>query len=233
MRVTSLGRYHAASDVVWIRTVQLIGDPQAERQRWPSLEHWIDLTTSLDPKFETPYFFGATLLVSDPARAEAADQLLVRGQQAFPTTFSFPMMRGFVAYFARLDPAGAAVHYHAAAKLPRAPRYLEQFAKRLETQAHTCGEMLRNLNALAAEETPEKRRAMLAEREPIVIACVEGQLKNAAGAYRNEHGKNGSLDELRAAGLVTGELYAPSGRCWVVRGGRPTLQPCPAREAKP
>ena len=231
-RGAALGRSYAAADVAWLRTVQLIGDPVAERLRWPSLEEWVDLTTRLDPTFVAPYFFGAAMLVGDTERARNVDQILRRGQEAMPVSFSFPMMRGFIAYFALLDPAAAATHYREAAGLPGAPRYLEAFASRLETQVHTCGQMLKDLNALAAEEGVDRRRAMLAEREPILVACVEGQLKNAAGAYRNAHGRNGSLAELREAGLVTGELFAPKGRCWVVNGGRPALVPCPA-EARP
>lgn len=232
-RVAALGRSHAAADVIWLRTVQLIGDPKAERRRWPSLEHWVDLTTRLDPAFATPYFFGAALLVGDPKRVAIADQLLERGQAAIPNDFSFPMMRGYIAYFGRLDPAGAAAQYRAASRLPGAPRYLEAFATRLETQAHNCTELLRNLSALAAAETPERRRAMLAEREPIAIGCVEGSLKNAAGAYRNRYGRDGTLEELRAEGLLSGQLYAPPGQCWKLSSGRPSLGPCATNEGRP
>ncbi len=233
VRTAALGRTFAASDVMWLRTVQVMGDPALERRHWPGLESWVDVTTLLDPTFETPYFFGTALLVADPARAEVADRLLERGQRAFPDRFSFPMMRGFIAYFSRLDPASAAVHYHEAARLPDAPPHLEAFARRLETQVHTCSEMLRNLGALAAQETPDKQRALLAEREPILIGCAEGQLKNAAAAFRNRQGRDGSLEELAAAGLVGGDLYTPMGRCWIVTAGRPSLVPCAASEGPP
>lgn len=233
VRAVSLGRSFAASDVIWLQTVQLMGDPVAEQRRWPGLEGWVDLTTRLDPAFETPYFFGAALLVSDPARASIVDQLLARGQNELPDHYLFPMMRGFIAYFSRLDPAAAAVHYRHAASLPGAPPFYQQFARRLETQAHSCNEMLRNLTALAAAETPEKQRALLADREPIVLSCVEGQLRNAAAAFRTREFRDASLEDLRAAGLVAGELYAPPGRCWVVEGGRPSLVPCDDAEGPP
>ena len=232
-RVAALGRSYAAADVIWLQTIQIIGDPKAEQRHWPSLEHWVDLTTRLDPAFATPYFFGAALLVGDPKRVEVADQLIERGQAAIPEDFSFPMMRGYIAYFGRLDPAAAAVQYRTAARLPGAPRYLEAFATRLETHAHNCTELLRNLSALAAAETPERRRAMLAEREPIAVGCVEGYLKNAAGAYRNRVGRDGTLEELRAEGLVSGPLYAPPGQCWKLRCGSPSLSPCPPAEGAP
>lgn len=232
-RAAALGRSYAAADVTWLRTVQLMGDPVLERARWPHLEEWVDLTTRFDPSFATPYHFGALLLVGDPSRAKVADRLLARGEEAQPTSFSLPAMRGFIAYFSQLDPATAAVHYHRAARLPGAPPFFEAFARRLEHQGHTCAQMLRDLNSLAAGETAEKRRALLAGREQIVLGCVEGQLKNAASAYRTRHGSNGSLDELRAAGLLTEEPFAPPGRCWQVAGGRPSLMSCPTSEGGP
>ncbi len=69
--------------------------------------------------------------------------------------------------------------------------------------------------------------------DDVVLGCVEGQLKNAAAAYRTRHGTNGSLDELRAAGLVTEEPLAPPGQCWVVVDGNPSLIACPATEPPP
>ncbi len=118
-------------------------------------------------------------------------------------------------------------------RLEGAPPFLEAFAKRLEHQGHTCAEMLRDLHAIATAETADRRKALLAGRERVVLGCVEGQLKNAAAAYRTRHGTNGSLDELRAAGLVTEEPLAPPGQCWVVVDGNPSLIACPATEPPP
>ncbi|MBI1949162.1 MAG: hypothetical protein HYS27_25970 [Deltaproteobacteria bacterium] len=232
-RAAALGRTYAASDLAWLRTVQLMGDPVLEQARWPHLEEWVDLTTRFDPTFETPYHFGALLLVGDPVRAQVADRMLARGEVAQPTSFSLPAMRGFIAYFSQLDPAAAALHYHRAARLPGAPPFFEAFARRLEHQGQTCAQMLRDLNSLAAGETAEKRRALLAGREQIVLGCVEGQLKNAASVYRTRHGRNGSLDELRAAGLLAEEPFAPPGRCWQVVSGRPSLVSCAPPGAGP
>lgn len=233
VRACSLGRTYAGADIAWLRTVQLLGDEALERQRWPHLEHWVDLTTALDPTFETPYYFGSVLLVGDAARAQVADRLLQRGQAALPDRYSLPALRGYIAYFSRLDPVTAAVHYRAAALLPGAPHFFETFANRLERQGHTCAEMLRNLNALAAVESAEKRQALLAGRETIVLGCVGGQLKNAASAFRLRTGSDGSLDELRRAGLVTEEPFAPPGRCWEISEGRPALVACTAVEPAP
>lgn len=232
-RVAALGRSYAAADVMWLTTVQLMGDPRAEAKRWPGLEDWIDLTTRLDPTFETPYYYGALLLVGEPERAAKADLLLARGQRALPTSFSLPAMRGFIAYFTLLDPAQAAVHYREAAALPGAPPFLEAFARRLEHQGHTCREMLRNLAALAAEADPHRRAALLAGREAMLLGCVEGQLKAAASAFRTRKGRDGTLEEVRAAGLITDEPWAPSGKCWRLESGRPFLEPCSAQEASP
>lgn len=233
-RAAALGRTFAAADLIWLRTVQIIGDGPMIARRWPQLEHWVDLSTRLDPAFETPYFFGAVLLAGDRERAHVTDALLERGQRALPNVYSLPMMRGYIAYFSRMDPAAAAVHYATAAQLPGAPRFLGKFAATLEKQAVTCSAMARDLEMLARVESPDKRNAMLAEREGLLISCVEGQLKNAAAAYRNSHeGRNGTLKELQDAGLVESELFAPPGRCWTVKGGRGVLVPCPGNGSRP
>ncbi len=232
-RAVALGRSHAAADLAWLGTVQLMGDPQQEAARWPGLEDWIDLTTRLDPGFETPYHYGALLLVGDLQRADAADALLARGQQALPARFSLPAMRGFIAYFTRLDPARAAVHYREAARLPGAPQFLAVFAQRLEHQGHTCPDVLRNLTALASVSDPRERAALLAGRERMMLGCVEGQLRGAAAAFRTRLGRDGTLDQVRAEGLLVDEPWAPPGQCWTLEYGRPKLLPCPAPEDRP
>jgi hypothetical protein len=117
VRVAALGRSSAAADVAWLKTVQLLGSDAQAAAGYPELEKWIDLITTLDPRFEEPYFFGATLLVTDPERAPQIDALLERGEQVFPGLFHFAMLRGFLAQFGLLDATKASEHYRRASTM--------------------------------------------------------------------------------------------------------------------
>jgi hypothetical protein len=228
VRVASLGRPYAAADVAWLKTVQLLGSDSYAVAGYPKLEAWVDLITRLDPSFEEPYFFGATLLVTNRERAPAINALLERGEQAFPHTFAFPMMRGFLAQFGLLDARMAAEHYRRASMLQGAPPYLTSYAARLEKEGASCATIMSDLKELASSSSSAQAKALGEQRFQILEYCFAGLIRRTAVSLRMNEKIAGAFATLAE---VEAELGAPvprpPDRCWELKFDTATLVPCP------
>ena len=88
MRRLALGFDDLLADIYWIRAVQYYGDTKlstAEKKEYELLYPLLDMTTTLDPRFNVAYRFGAILLSegypNGPADPDAAIALLREGHQ--------------------------------------------------------------------------------------------------------------------------------------------------------
>jgi tetratricopeptide (TPR) repeat protein len=123
------------SDLYWIRAIQHYGQerrsPRAEMP-FGLLEPLVDLTTTLDPKFNIAYRFGAILIALDPpdgpGRPDRAIAILEKGLRANPDRWHYAHDIGFVHYWhtGRFDEA--ARWFERAASMPGAPRWLGPLA---------------------------------------------------------------------------------------------------------
>jgi hypothetical protein len=229
-RAAALGRTHAAANVAWLKTVQLLGSDSYAAADYPHLEQWIDVITRLDPAFEEPYFFGAALLVTDSKRAPSIDALLQRGEGSFPTVFAFPMMRGFLAQFGLFDAASAAKHYQRAAALPNAPAYLAKHAERLAKEGASCGTILADLKQLTAGASSAQAQTIAEQRFSILEHCLAGLIHRTSVSLRLS-GKTKSPTGFPTLAEVEAELGGPvphpPDRCWVLDLDKAKLAPCP------
>lgn len=228
LRAAALGRRSAAADMAWIRTVQTIGSSSAQARGYPHLEGWIDLTTSLDSRFDLPYYLGAILIATDDARASTVDALLARGEQALPDQFELTMYRGFVAHFGQVDPLRAAPFYRAAARKPRAPPFLNQLADRLEREDGSCERVLGELRQVSSAMQGAQGQAMDSTKARVFWNCTKLQIERRAAAWRVKNdGKAPTVDDLVKAGLFDEAPASPSGQCWSLDGlQHANLGPC-------
>ena len=123
------------ADVYWVRTLQHYGrtklskDPNKE---YSLLEPFLDLTTSLDPRFNAAYRFGAIFLAEPfpdgPGRPDQAVALLEKGLREQPQKWEFVYDIGFVEYWWRQNYPEAARRFQQAARLPGAPSWLGPLA---------------------------------------------------------------------------------------------------------
>lgn len=123
------------ADVYWIRAVQHYGQTKlstAEDKQYDLLFPLLDLTSSLDPRFNIAYRFGAIFLAEDyPAGAGRPDQaiaLLQKGLQQQPGKWEFAQDIGFVHYWFRHDYVQAAEWFTRAGEMPSAPNWLPALA---------------------------------------------------------------------------------------------------------
>lgn len=221
--ILSLGRPEVAADFAWLAVVQRVGSQRFAERGYPDLEDWLDVTTTLSPRFEMAYFVGASFLAADSKRSGALDRLLARGGAALPASYYLPMAQGFVHYFGRYDPHLAAVHFRRAAGFPDAPPFLGPLAARLDGVADSC----RELSSLLRDVQFETNQLFAGQRpREILVSCIERAIERAAASWRLQHGTDPTLDDLVTAGLLE-QLVAPPGECWHLNYGVATLEPCP------
>jgi hypothetical protein len=120
-----------ASDVYWIRALQVYGGERLVRDRprnYDLLYPLLDLTTALDPYFTIAYRFGAIFLSEPfpggPGRPDQAETILKKGIAAQPTKWQYYHDIAFVEYWHRKDPKSAAAWFQRAADQPNAPNWL-------------------------------------------------------------------------------------------------------------
>lgn len=144
------GAYNAlAADIYWIRTIQYYGgtkrrlasgpamppppmlaatDAEEYRQLYPML----DVTTTLDPRFNIAYRFGAVFLAEPypggPGRPDLAIRLLEKGLRARPDKWEYMEDIGFVHYWYNHDYRAAAAWFDKASRVPGAPWWLRSLA---------------------------------------------------------------------------------------------------------
>lgn len=224
VRLVSLGRASAAADALWLRVVQMCGEEAYAQAGYPELEKWLAAISDLSPDFALVYTYGAVLLVTDPSRAEAVDELLERGEEHLPPGWHMPMLRGFVSYFGLGDYARAAEHYRRSGAQPDAPPYLAAFGERLAREGSSCAALRDRLGELV--QTGESE-LVTHEARNILESCFKRRIKQAAASFRLKEGRGASsIAELRETNWLTEEPLAPRGLRWTLdENGEPAMVP--------
>ena len=123
------------ADVYWIRAVQHFGQTKLSKtqgKQYDLLLPLLDLATSLDPRFNIAYRFGAIFLAEDypggAGRPDHAIALLQKGLEQQPGKWEFAQDIGFVHYWWRKDYSEAAEWFTRAGEMPGAPNWLPALA---------------------------------------------------------------------------------------------------------
>ena len=145
------GAYNALfADVYWIRAVQYYGglklqldakgaqpgmlEPPASiaADPFPALYPLLDITTTLDPRFNIAYRFGSVFLAEayprGANRPDLAIALLEKGLRERPDKWQYLQDIGFVYYWFRHDYKSASHWFQKAADVPGAPWFLRSLA---------------------------------------------------------------------------------------------------------
>jgi tetratricopeptide (TPR) repeat protein len=138
-----------AADAYWIRAIQYFGTARrqlaargavpepppalaAPAPEYADLFPLLDITTSLDPRFNIAYRFGAVFLAEPlpggPGRPDLAIRLLEKGLRERPDKWEYMEDIGFVHYWYRHDYREAARWFEKAADVPSAPWWLRSLA---------------------------------------------------------------------------------------------------------
>ena len=130
----SLSYTSLAADLYWIRAIQYYGGMRLSNgeKKYDLLYPLLDLTTSLDPRFDVAYRFGAIFLAEEypggAGRPDLAIALLEKGLRAQPDKWQFAEDVGFIHYWWLHDPATAADWFNRAGDMPGAAEWLKPLA---------------------------------------------------------------------------------------------------------
>jgi tetratricopeptide (TPR) repeat protein len=145
------GAYHAlAADGYWVRAIQYYGGTKQrltsntlapepppmiaaiDTEDYRDLYPLLDITTTLDPRFNIAYRFGAVFLAEPypggPGRPDLAIKLLEKGLRERPDKWEYMQDVGFVHYWYRHDYRTAAEWFDKAARVSGAPWWLKSLA---------------------------------------------------------------------------------------------------------
>ena len=140
--------YHAlAADFYWLRAIQYYGGRKREiaegradsaAEDYRLLYPLLDLATTLDPRFNIAYRFGAIFLAearpAGPGRPDLAILLLQKGLKEMPDKWEYMQDIGFVEYWWKHDYRAAADWFDRGAQIPGAPWWLKSLAANTLTE---------------------------------------------------------------------------------------------------
>jgi hypothetical protein len=205
------------ADIYWLRTVQYYGGQRAfaKEKTYELLRPLIDITTSLDPRLELAYSYGAIFL-SEAAPFGAGKPLegvevLERGVRALPRSWRLRWDLGSLWYFFLGDERRAAQVFLEASKTEGAPYWLYSLA----------GSILVQQDRVVAREIwrrqYENAEGAIKENAAYHLQVLDAlDTRDALSAlvqkFAQEHGRPPqSLRELVTAGLTTSIPRDPTG----------------------
>ncbi len=159
-----LGYHHFAADLLWLRTLQTIGQRSVTSLEYEWLYHALDVITTLDPRYDYAYQAGGIILTEFAERADLSNRLYIKGMEANPTVWQLPFYLGYNHFFYLHDDVKAAEYMLRASRLPGRPPFLPFLAARLaaaggnpEVALAFLGEMWRQTEDVQIKEQIEFR----------------------------------------------------------------------------
>jgi tetratricopeptide (TPR) repeat protein len=234
------------ADVYWIRAVQHYGSTRLStgtKKSYDLLYPLLDLTTSLDPRFNVAYLFGSLFLAEPapggPGRPDLAIALLEKGLRTQPDKWELAQAIGFVHYWWREDYVQAAEWFRRAAEMPGGPFWLTSMAAVTLAEGGRRDSSRVLWEELARSELDWFRNEAQRRLRQLDAMDQIDQLQTAADAFERRFGRPvGEWDDLRRAGYLRGVPRDPTGTPYTVRAGRVAvdrasrLYPMPAQSAR-
>lgn len=232
VRRLSPGLENVIADIYWLRTVQYFGGQRAfaTDKKFDLLQPLIDITTTLDPRFELAYRYGAVFLAESypngAGQPRAATALLERGVRANPDAWRLRQDLGFFHFFFLNDAQEAARILLEASEVPGAPVWLRSSAAdllRKGGERETSRSIWRHLHEQS--EGAMRDNALFNLRRLDALDAQDAH-QQAVDEFRRRRGRlPASLGELAGAGLLRAPLRDPTGTpfAYDVEEGRVTI----------
>jgi hypothetical protein len=223
-----------SADLYWLRTVQYFGSQRlfASRTNFALLEPLIEITTTLDPRFEIAYRYGAIFLCEpQPGGAGRVDEgleVLAAGVRALPESWRLRQDLGFFTYLYGRDAQRAASILSEAAKVKDAPYWLEGMAADILAE----GGHRANARQMWARMYEQSEGGVIRENAKLRLQILDAedtaaQLELLVTEYARRFGRWPTrLGQLREVG-PSPPLSDPSGTAFEYDGerGRVTVSP--------
>ncbi len=225
-----------AADLYWIRAIQYFGGhsriarlremdplapPAALSEEPPvsfdELYPLLDITTTLDPRFNIAYRFGSIFLSArypeGPGRPDLAVALLEKGLKANPDRWQYWNDIGFVYYWSDHDYLKASEAFRRGGDIPGAPWWMRSLAATMRAKGGDR-ETSRLLWRQLYETADNEYARVAAETKLMQLKAIEDveQLQKAIDRFAERRGSPvRNWDDLLAAGALRGIPNDPSG----------------------
>jgi hypothetical protein len=154
LRITALEFRGLASDFLFLKALVFLGStnerregPRVKTGEWKWLYHVLDASTSLDPYFFDPYYFGNANLTWGGGLIEEANVLLEKGSRYRSWDFILPFYKGFNEFYFLQDNEKASQSLMEASRRPGASPLYANLAVKLAYKGR------RTENAIAFQES--------------------------------------------------------------------------------
>ncbi len=207
-----------AASFYWLRTVQYFGGQRlfASNKRFELLEPLINITTTLDPRLEVAYRYGAIFLSEGPpvgaGRPRNGIALLERGAQALPQSWRLRQDLGFFHFLYLHDVETASRILYEASSIPGAAFWLKTLAGDLLLTRGDRGHARRMWKQMY-DQAEEGVLRSNAERQLAILDALDraDRLTAAAREFARTHGRlPRDLRELAASGLTRDPVADPA-----------------------
>lgn len=184
IKATDLGLDNAAADIVWLESIQYFGGtPQTDITQMPE---YLNLTTSLDPKFSYPYAFGA-LVLPNIGQVDQGIALAQKGIQKAEPDWRIPYYLATTYHINKSDAKNAAYYFDIAVRTPGAPENIQKiaatYASNPDTRAQTESIWEGIYETTNDEVVKERAKNYITHYEILTL------LENAGAEYKKINGK--------------------------------------------
>jgi hypothetical protein len=187
LRWLSLGHPTLAANLLWLRTVQYIGDPRANERGWEKLHPLVDAVTDLDPRHGYAYQVAGTLLGSYGFVPES-NAILEKGTRALPDRYILPYLRAFNAFYYDDDWTTAGRYAEISARTPGAPAHVRQNVLAYYVKGQRADAAVEFLEqSLAETKDPETRKAVEAQLLQANLERDAARIDGAVQAWRGRY----------------------------------------------
>jgi tetratricopeptide (TPR) repeat protein len=217
LRFLSLGHPTLAANLYWLRTVQYIGEPRANRRGWDRLLPLAHLVTDLDPGHGYAYQVAGVVL-SSVDRIDESNAILEKGIRNAPDRYILPYLRAFNAFYYQGDYARAGEFVEIAARTPGAPEHLTQNVLAMYVKGRRADAAIAFLRqALDSAEDDESRKAIASQLEQAIFEREAGVIDAAVAEYRDRFGiEPWALRLLVSEGILPALPPEPFGGSWIL-----------------
>ena len=204
LKQISLGQNSLLADLIWLKTIQVMGDRNITRKDAEWIYHAVSTATDLDPKFYYMTELGGIYLAAVAGHHNLSIKLLKKGYENNPGLWEFPFFIGFNYFFYLKDFKQAAYYMGVGAELPKRPPYLPFLASRLYAQAGDPRYGMELTEAIYENTKNEKVREALRQRmKELQVEINLDALQNEVNAYKSRFGRYpASVRELLAGGFI-------------------------------
>jgi hypothetical protein len=208
-----------AADIYWLRTVQYFGGRRrlASGKRFDLLRPLVEITTTLDPRLEIAYRYGA-LFLSEPVplgagRPREGAEVLAAGVRNFPGSWRLRQELGFFHHIYLKDSRRAAAILLEAADLPGAAFWLRTLAADLLAKGGDRAASRR----MWTQMYEQAEAGIIRENAKLRLQILDSldaadRLAGPVAEFERRRGRRPArLAELREAGLWRGPLVDVAG----------------------